>query len=297
MKSLFAFAATLLAFSLIAVPVAEAKRLGGGSNLGKQYSTPHSAPAQQAKPAGAATTSPAAASANAAPRASGASRWLGPLAGLAAGGLLASLFFGDGFQGLQVMDLLMIALLIFGGIMLFRFMRRGASPVPAGVGAGSGQGPRPLGGHVLMRNAPPSVTASGFTPSARADENQAPAWFDAKNFADGARSHFLRLQAVWDKADFSDIKEYTTPELFEELQRERLKLGTVPQVTEAVALKVQLAGIRRDGDLAVVSLEFSGLIREAASEDANPFHEIWHIQHAWNTPEGDWFIAGIQQVG
>lgn len=297
MKSLFTFAATLLAFSLIAVPVAEAKRLGGGSNLGKQYSTPHSAPAQQAKPAGAATTSPAAASANAAPRASGASRWLGPLAGLAAGGLLASLFFGDGFQGLQVMDFLMIALLIFGGIMLFRFMRRGASPVPAGVGAGSGQGPRPLGGDVLTRNAPPSVTAGGFTPSARADENQAPAWFDAKNFADGARSHFLRLQAVWDKADFSDIKEYTTPELFEELQRERLKLGTVPQVTEAVALKVQLAGIRRDGDLAVVSLEFSGLIREAASEDANPFHEIWHIQHAWNTPEGDWFIAGIQQVG
>lgn len=297
MKSLFAFAATLLAFSLIAVPVAEAKRLGGGSNLGKQYSTPHSAPAQQAKPAGAATTSPAAASGNAAPRASGASRWLGPLAGLAAGGLLASLFFGDGFQGLQVMDFLMIALLIFGGIMLFRFMRRAASPVPAGVGAGSGQGPRPLGGDVLTRNAPPSLTASGFTPSARVDENQAPAWFDAKNFADGAKSHFLRLQAAWDKADFSDIKEYTTPELFEELQRECLELGTAPQVTETVALKVQLAGIRRDGDLAVVSLEFSGLIREAASEGANPFHEIWHIQHAWNTPEGDWFIAGIQQVG
>ena len=61
MKSLFAFAASLLAFSLMAVPVAEAKRLGGGSNLGKQYSTPHSTPAQQAKPAGAAAPAPAAA--------------------------------------------------------------------------------------------------------------------------------------------------------------------------------------------------------------------------------------------
>ena len=59
MKSLIAFAATLLAFSLIAVPVAEAKRLGGGSNLGKQYSTPHATPAQQAKPAGNAAAPPA----------------------------------------------------------------------------------------------------------------------------------------------------------------------------------------------------------------------------------------------
>lgn len=294
MKSLIAFAATLLAFSLIAVPVAEAKRLGGGSNLGKQYSTPHATPAQQAKPAGNAASPATAAAANA-PRASGASRWLGPLAGLAAGGLLASLFFGDGFQGIQFMDFLLIALLIFGGIMLFRYMRRGANPVPAGAGAGTGA--NPLGADVMKRTASPSAPATGFTPAPRADDAQAPAWFDAKNFAEGARSHFLRLQAAWDKADFNDIKEYTTPELFEELRRERMDLGTDPQVTEAVTLQVQLVGVRRDGDLVVVSLEFSGLIREAASEGANPFREIWHIQHAWNTPDGDWFITGIQQVG
>jgi predicted lipid-binding transport protein (Tim44 family) len=296
MKSFFAFAAALLALSLIAVPVAEAKRLGGGSNLGKQYSTPHSAPAQQAKPAGAAAPASSAA-ASAAPRASGASRWLGPMAGLAAGGLLASLFFGDGFQGVQVMDFLMIALVIFGGIMLFRFMRRGTSPLAAGAGAGTGQGSSPLGGDILARTAQTSSPATGFTASAKADENQGPAWFDAKNFADGARSHFLRLQAAWDKADFNDIREYTTPDLFEELKRERLALGTEPQVTETMTLNVQLAGVRRDGDLVVVSLGFSGLIREAATGGGNPFHEIWHIQHAWNTAEGDWFIAGIQQVG
>jgi predicted lipid-binding transport protein (Tim44 family) len=74
-------------------------------------------------------------------------------------------------------------------------------------------------------------------------------------------------------------------------------LGTEPQVTEPMTLNVQLAGVRRDGDLVVVSLEFSGLIREAATGGGNPFQEIWHIQHAWNTAEGDWFIAGIQQVG
>lgn len=298
MKRLFAFAATLLAFSLIAVPVAEAKRLGGGLNLGKQYSAPRSSPTPQIKSPGAAASSPTAApSVNALPPARGASRWLGPLAGLAAGGLLASLFFGDGFQGLQVMDFVLIALLIFGGITIFRFMRRRATPIPAGVGAGSGRGASLLGGDVLTQNAPTSEQGSGFTSAARSDENQVPAWFDAKTFADGARSHFLRLQTAWDKADFSNIKEYTTPQLFEELQRERLGLGRELQVTEVVVLNVQIAGIRREGDLAMVSLEFSGLIREGTSEGANPFHEIWHIQHAWNTPEGDWFIAGIQQIG
>ena len=149
---------------------------------------------------------------------------------------------------------------------------------------------------MLKRNAPASSPETGFTASAKADENQAPAWFDAKNFTDGARSHFLRLQAAWDRADFDDIREYTTPDLFAELKRERLALGSEPQVTEAMTLNVQFAGVRRDGDLVVVSLEFSGLIREAATEGGNPFREIWHIQHAWNTPEGDWFIAGIQQV-
>jgi len=210
---------------------------------------------------------------------------------------LASLFFGDGFQGFQILDFLLIAALIFGGIMLFRRMRRGATPTPVGIGAGSGKNASPFGSVAMPRDTQPSSHASGFSPSITPDENEVPVWFDPTKFADGAKAHFLRLQSAWDKADLSDIKEYTTPQLFEELKRERLALGTGPQFTEVVTLKVQFAGMRRDGNLAVVSLEFSGLIREEASGIANPFREIWHIQHAWNTSEGDWFVSGIQQVG
>ncbi len=53
---------------------ANAKRFGGGKSAG---------------------------AAGAAAKAGGASRWLGPLAGIAAGGLLASMFMGGGFQGMQ----------------------------------------------------------------------------------------------------------------------------------------------------------------------------------------------------
>lgn len=294
MKNLLALALAILTFSLLAMPIAEAKRLGGGSNLGKQYSSPPaSASTQQARSSHPTATQPNSAQAT---RAAGASRWLGPLAGLAAGGLLASLFFGDAFEGLQVMDFLLLVALVIGGIMLFRMLRRGTVPTPASANTSPG---RFGGGQVSPEYArqPHSVAQPGMvSPQVQSSENQAPGWFDPHTFTSGAKNHFLRLQAAWDKADFSDIRAYTMPELFTELQRERQSLGSGPQFTEVVTLNVSLTGLRRDDNQLVVSLEFSGLIREDQQGPANPFREIWHIQHAWNTPDGDWFIAGIQQV-
>ena len=88
---------------------ASAKRLGGGKSLGSAPS--HQTTQmnkQQAAPAPAAGTAAAAAR-----PASGASRWLGPLAGIAAGGLLASMFMGDGFEGMQIFDILIFGLIAF----------------------------------------------------------------------------------------------------------------------------------------------------------------------------------------
>ena len=289
MKILFAFTLALFAATLVTLPDAEARRFGGGMSLGKQFkSTPRTAPRQtrQATPGG---------SRAAAGGRSGASRWLGPLAGLAAGGLLASLFFGDGFEGLQIMDILLIGGLIFGGMMLFKAMRRG-SPAAAGAGAGAGAyGGQTAGGMgpVPGRMPPDLGGQTEATPATGDDE--APAWFDKSGFLEGAKPHFIRLQAAWDQADFRDIREYTAPELFAELQRERDRLGEGPQYTEVVTLDAEIAGIRRDGDQAVASILFSGLIREEQSATANPFREIWHVQHDWESSEGDWLIAGVQQ--
>jgi len=294
MKRLIAFAALLLTFPLLSAPLAEATRLGGGASLGKQYSLPKSSPAPQTP-----AVNPAArpsAPYNAA-RPSGASRWLGPLAGLAAGGLLASLLFGDAFHGLQIMDFLLILGLIAAGIVLFRMMRRSATSISAATGPGGST--RPLGS--------PGIDNPGVSPQVRpmptpgvatlnTDSGQAPSWFDAQAFTAGARDHFLRMQAAWDRSEFEDIRTYTTPELFAELVRERQALGPAPQATEVVTLNVSLVGLQREGDKAVASLEFSGLIREEQQGVANPFREIWHIQHAWETPVGDWFVAGIQQT-
>jgi predicted lipid-binding transport protein (Tim44 family) len=329
LRTLFTAALALLAASLLALPEsADAKRFGGGGNVGKQYNTmPRQAqPPQQTQKA--TPSQGQAAAAQRAPQASGASRWLGPLAGLAAGGLLASLFFGDAFSGLQVMDFLLIALLVFGAVMLFRMLRRGqAGPTSAAAGA-FGSAP-PIGAatapsrDVYARASAPEMTpdlsanpskrgeadaagsghrSSGFIPPGMgamppqpAGTDQFPHWFDGIAFIEGAKTHFIRLQAAWDQGDFQDIRDYTTPQLFAQLQRERERLGGT-QYTEVVRLQAQLLTLHQDDDLAVASVRFSGLIREEEQAVAGEFNEVWHVQHPWASPEGDWHIAGIQQV-
>ncbi len=222
--------------------------------------------------------------------------------------LLASLFFGDAFDGFQIMDFLLIGLLIFGGLMLFKLLRRNAA------GAGSGHAPATAyDGGSMSPGVPPSAGAGhGQRPAAGAigsnDKTSpgemlagadAPYWFDGAAFIEGAKTHFIRLQAAWDRSDFRDIREYTSPELFAELKREREAIGAEPNDTEVVTLNAELLGLRRDDDrlIVIASVRFTGLIREDASGVASPLDEIWHVAHPWASAEGDWIIIGIQQPG
>jgi len=290
MKTLFVTViAALVAAATLLPDSAEARRFGGGKSFGKQYTVPRSAPSRQSAPP---SSRPQAAPGQRAPQ-SGASRWLGPLAGLAAGGLLASLFFGDAFQGFQIMDFLIIAALIFGAVMLFRMLRSRA-PTPAGATAGAGHGYRPhspIGG---VGGGSAQADRSVATPAAAADD--APVWFDEAGFVEGAKTHFIRLQAAWDQSDFRDIREYTTPQLFAEIKRERESMGDAPNHTEVVTLNAELLSVQRDTDQVVASVRFSGLIREDEKAPATPLNEVWHVAHDWASADGDWLISGIQQT-
>jgi predicted lipid-binding transport protein (Tim44 family) len=278
------FVAALAATTFYAAD-AEAKRFGGGGSFGKQYSTFSRQPSTPQKTPNAAAQAPATAAQG---RPSGASRWLGPLAGLAAGGLLASLLFGDAFEGLQIMDILLFAALIFGGLMLFRAWRGHAAPRPAGAGA--------LGGNGLGFEAASDLAMTGSNGDAASTLGEAPEWFRAESFVDGAKTHFIRLQAAWDKGDFRDIRDYTTPELFAELKREFERLGHSGHYTEVVMLSAELLGTRRERDQLVASIRFSGAIREQQDGNAEDLNEIWHVAHDWDNAQGDWLITGIQQA-
>jgi len=264
---------------------ANAKRFGGGKSSG-------SAPIHQTRQATPTTpaAAPAAAPGRAAPAASGASRWLGPLAGLAAGGLLASMFMGDGFEGFQIMDFLIVALIAF---LLFRFIaarRRQQQPQMAMPGHA------PMQREAHNQPAQPSVFGGSAAPAAAAPVINAPAWFNEQSFLAAARNHFQSLQQHWDANEMDKITEFVTPQMLEFLKRERAELGDGFQSTYIDNLEVQLDGIDDRADRTDATLTFRGVSKNSRFDQGEVFSESWHMVRApgENQP---WLVAGIRQNG
>src|SRR5690606_23852742 len=119
---------------------AEARRMGGGSSFGRQSTniTKNRAPAAQAPTAtNRSAAAPAAANAGAAAQRSGFSRFLGPIAGIAAGLGIAALLSSLGLGGAMLEFLssaLLIGLVIFGVMFIVRRLRGGQAR-PAFQGA------------------------------------------------------------------------------------------------------------------------------------------------------------------
>lgn len=275
MKKFFTlFLAAVFSLGLV-VGEASAKRFGGSKSFGKQRESV----SQQAAP-----KAPAAAPA-AAP--TGGNKWLGPLAGLAAGGLLASLFMGGAFDGIKMMDILMMLAIAAAVFFIFRAMRRNSAPQPIPAAAGGMQ----YSGHSQQPVA--QSLAGGSTP---ATSSTRPAWFEDEPFLRQAKANFLRLQDANDKGDINDIREFTTPEIFAEISLQIQERGSKPQHTEVVTLNAEMADVVTEGDQVIASVRFSGLIREEEGASAESFNEIWHIQKSTSQSNGSWFIAGIQQA-
>ena len=314
MKNFFIAVMLALLATFIAVGDADAqkKRLGGGKSSGMQKENVQKdvpkVPAQNTvAPAGAAA--PAAAAA--AP--SGMSKWMGPLAGLAAGGLLASLFMGGGFSGLKMMDILLFAGLAIGAFMLFRmFMRKkamennlagNASSQYAGtVGAIDREvatnSAAPLQRSGLAGGAPEigSKLMTGAAADAATAAPRYPADFDVPGFERQARFAFIRLQAANDSRDVNDIRDFTTPEMYAELSLQIQERGDVAQKTDIVSLNVNVLEVTTEGQRAVASVRYTGEIREEAGGPAEPFDEIWHVSKRLDDAKSTWLLAGIQQL-
>ena len=190
--------AVLLGLGL-SIPDSEAaRRLGGGKSFGTQrQATPQQpAPRQEQAPQAA----PQQPGAKGAPAAAG-SRWLGPVAGLLAGGLLGALIVGGAFEGIKLMDVVLILLLAAGLIYLFRTIARKPQtpqrrePLQyAGVGAEPRLDPLP--------QAQPATGSA----AAAADARYFPAGFDAEAFARQAKANFVRLQEANDRADLDALR-------------------------------------------------------------------------------------------
>ena len=300
----------LTAFVLLA-QLADARSLSGGRSMGRQSNNfsqrqatpPQSAPAQPAQPQ---RTAPASAPAQQPAAQPQRNRWLGPLAGLAAGLGIAALFshFGMGAALAESMgSMLIIAALIMAGLFLWRRMRGAAQPLSANAQAratfdnpawqpASASTPSTQAADATFAAAPP---ATELAPKEFAPSWTIPADFDVDKFLRSAKVFFVRLQAGWDKADLEDIREFTTPEMFAEIKLEINERGATNNITDVVSINAELLGIEHIPRDQMASVRFTGTLRPASDAATEAFDEVWNLTKSPTNPAG-WILAGIQQA-
>jgi predicted lipid-binding transport protein (Tim44 family) len=252
---------------IVAATDAEARRLGGGRNVGAQRNVT-APPAQKAAPQQAQGQQ----GQQAAPATAG-SRWAPILGGLALGGILGYLFGGSGLLGILLLALIAIAAVV--GVRAF--MQRRAEPARPVQFAG-------------MRETV-AVTPTGGPGQAVSVSRKLPAGFDAAGFERAAKLNFLKLQAAHDAGRLEEIREFTTEELYQELKRDLA--GT--QHTEVAGLEAELVELSTEGKEHWASVRFSGTVREAPGAAAEAFSEVWNLVKPADGSSG-WLLAGIQQM-
>ena len=266
------------------VPDAEARRFGGGKSFGMQRAAPAPAPALAGKPAAA----PAAAG-TAAAKPAGMGRFLGPLAGLAAGlglvALLSHFGLGEGFA-----TMLMVLLLVMAAVFVVRLLMRKRSPDAGMQYAGPGNTARQDFTPARFES---SGVGAGATAAGTVGGN-IPGDFDVEGFLRQAKVSFVRLQAANDRGDMDDIREFTAPELFAEVQMQYQERGSKVQETDVMQLDAELLEVVTENNRHIASVRFSGQLRE---DDAAPeaFAEVWHLAKPTDGSRG-WSVAGIQQL-
>ncbi len=224
--------------------------------------------------------------------------------GLLTGGLIGGIFFGRGFGGVGLLEVVILSGLI--AVAFWALSRYQAEPTGHYAHAGAYGG-----GLAMLTSSGPAPTATGSGRDAIAqdlvDLRQAdPAW-NAADAADAVGEIFRRVQAAWTERDISRVADVLTVEMREQLDREcarlrasrrinrveRITLGRVV-VTEAWQaagwdrIKVQI-----DATLIDYTTDEIGLkVLEGNPFDPVPFQEQWELVRPSGTHP--WRVSAIQ---
>lgn len=291
MMRMFSFSLILLIGVGMPVEQAEAKRFGGGMSFGKTFSTPKKtapAPKKAAEPAGA----------NKAATPAAKPGMGGLMGGLLAGGLLGALFFGGAFEGIQMMDILLMLLI---GFAIFAFLGRMRKPMQQ---QGMGRQPEYAAPGSERYNeqqreveaSPQAFQSSAVLGGGLAEaELELPEWFNKEGFLEGAKQHFETLQHAWSENNLPLIETYCHPEFYAMLVNERQALGSEQLHIDVVSVMAELLGFEDINGEARVSINFYGWMKESAEADTTEYNEIWHLTRDTLTEGSDWYLVGIEQ--
>ena len=303
---------------------ADAKRLGGGSSVGKQSSnvTQRGAAPANNNAAAARPGAPAAAAPAVAPK----RPWGAMLGGLAAGlglaWLASSLGLGGAFGQIIMFALLAFGLMLLVGFVMrkmkggnaatpnrpaapFAFQGAGSAPSPTSAVTPRTYNPENVGNDASARPWERSGLASAATGGSMIGSGLAgsqswgvPADFDADGFLRACKTNFTTLQDAWDRSDIQSLRTMMTDDMLAQIKAQlndrESHTGAGINKTDVVMLNAQLLGIEELSDSYMASVEFSGMIKEDASAGASPFREVWNMTKPRSG--GGWLVAGVQAL-
>jgi predicted lipid-binding transport protein (Tim44 family) len=303
--------------ALSMVADAFARPVGGGRSFGRQSSSVSRMRAPAPAPAPAPYQQPSYQRPAPAPMApqpipqKRPSMWKGVLGGALLGLGLGALFSHFGIGGAMasaLSSILMILLLVFAVMFIVRMFRRKDTPANPQF-SGFNQNPVPATatpeiGSGLNQGWQPNAYQGGYNqPTSNVSLNKqgahqqwgVPEGFDTDAFLRHAKASFIRMQAAWDRGDLADLREFTSPEVFAELQLQIQERGGNQDYTEVVSIDAQLLGIETTERDYLASVQFNGMIRNAPGAQAEPYVEVWNLAKPLSGT-GGWVLAGIQQI-
>jgi len=232
---------------------------------------------------------------------------MGGLAGMALGGFLGSMLFGNGMGGgIGLMEILLIG----GGIfLLMRMMRsRQAAPEPVpsyGQGYGGPQAqPQPQMYQAQTVDTGPSDLERGVSFIRQMD-----AGFDPARFGDTASDIFFKVQAAWMARDMRQASAEITPEMTDTLQKDCDRLrgqGRINRLENIAVRSVTVTEAWQESGQDYVTVRFlanlldytvdegSGQVVEGSRTEPVKFEEYWTFVR----PVGPnaWKLSAIQQA-
>ena len=290
---------------------ADAARLGGKKSSGmqrssEQMSTPSvnqgfnktTTPQNNAQTT-ANSTSPAQPSPVQQP--STARKWLGPIAGIAAGlgvaALLSHLGLGEGLA--SVLSMVLLAGLAFMVIRFALSFFNRQKTQAAGTGVYGGDFRKAQDSmHFKREQTPPPASPNVFqTPPASSGSTNAlkqASHVDSEAFLRTAKGFFIRLQTANDKKDMDDLRRFLTPEMFAETQLQIMERGAEVQTSEVVSLNATLVSLVTEDSHDIGSVRFTAQLKMNGALMPEDVSEIWHFTK-WSNHANEWSLAGIQQ--
>ncbi|KAA8731182.1 Tim44 domain-containing protein [Acinetobacter qingfengensis] len=319
----------LLMAGLLAAPIAEAKRAGGGKSMGMQRSQTSSQNYNQNNSYRAAPTP---APTQTQPQRSGSNvggMVAAGVAGAAIGAVAANAMADDhnqsasntptsaaqqqaaeqeksgGFNWLWLIVLAAAAFFIFRKFAAKK-QTAGTNPyAPNNSGTTRNQSPATPFGQSPQNSAGSNTNIFGqpvnagqapvqapFGGATTNSGNQLPDGTEPATFLRFARQRFNHIQSMNNPNNIEEIKKYFTPEMYQAIYAD---VANNTDVAEFSNLTANIVEQNTENGQYVVSVRFTGTVSEDLNTLPQPFTEIWHFVKAINS-QTEWLVAGIQQA-